>query len=530
MWLFRKLNLIYKSSFQPYSARKSNYFAMLLFVLFSAFLFNGFAQRCGDITVTFKPDTATGQYATICTSFNCIMTSVGRTQPNGNMNFGNDPVIYILSWTYTALGCPNGTSRTLLRFNELATIPIDAVITRAELKLYGLPASSGTGNSSYPGTPFPLSNQSFIQRITSVWNEKTVTWNTQPTTSTNSQITIPQSTTQWNWNFTDSSANLLAMVQDMVANPSQNFGFMFRLETEAVYRQLVFASNSNPDVALRPELTITYLRYSQTDTTMLNVTICEGNTYSENGFNEYQSGIYSIMRQNMFGCDSLVILNLDVQPPGDTIFISAAICNGEKYSENGFNEYISGNYVQNLQNRFGCDSIVCLNLTVNPSPEIEIISIVDNFCEQNFAQLQVITNAASFSWNTGSVEDKITVSESGVYSATAFINDCKKTAYYTIEECPCVIFVPNVFTPNGDGINEVFKPEISCYKTLKAYKMNIYDRWGSIIFRSTDYSIAWDGRTNKGKHCATGVYYCVIEYVNSKDEHFYKNTSVTLVR
>ena len=86
------------------------------------------------------------------------------------------------------------------------------------------------------------------------------------------------------------------------------------------------------------------------------------------------------------------------------------------------------------------------------------------------------------------------------------------------------------FNGNADDINEVFKPEISCSENFKEYKMCIYNRWGNLIFRSSDYFVGWNGTNNKGKDCSSGVYYCVIEYVNSKNERFSKNTAVTLLR
>jgi gliding motility-associated-like protein len=110
------------------------------------------------------------------------------------------------------------------------------------------------------------------------------------------------------------------------------------------------------------------------------------------------------------------------------------------------------------------------------------------------------------------------------------LGDCEKTASYTVEECPCIVFIPNAFTPNGDGINEVFRPVISCYETLKDYKLYIYNRWGEIVFISSDYAVGWDGTNGKGNDCSSGVYYALIKYTNSKNKPVFKTTSVTLFR
>jgi hypothetical protein len=199
-------------------------------------------------TVTFKPDSTIGQDA-----------SIGSL--NGNLNDNNTPELWLDAWTWNSVP---GTVRSFLKFDELSTIPACATIIGAELKLYGVTYYTNidpVGNSCYPGSPYSsyCPNQGFIQKVTSSWDAQTVTWNTQPTTTTVNQIIIPASTSQWNEHFTDNSANIVAMVQDWVSNPATNYGFMLRMETEARYRCIFFASSDHPVDSLHPELTVTYL-------------------------------------------------------------------------------------------------------------------------------------------------------------------------------------------------------------------------------------------------------------------------------
>ena len=212
------------------------------------------------VTVTFKPNAAMGHDASIVTHFGCILN--GNTQSTDVMNFGNSLHLQPMAWTWNTVGCPRGIIRSLIKFDQLSTIPSDAVIISAELKLFGVPSSVShvSGNSCYPFSPYSAScpNQAYIQKVTGAWDEQTVTWNTQPTTTTLNQITIPPTTLQWNWDFSDSSADLVAMVQDMVSNPASNFGFMIKLETEVYYRSILFASSDHPDPKLWPELAVTY--------------------------------------------------------------------------------------------------------------------------------------------------------------------------------------------------------------------------------------------------------------------------------
>lgn len=204
-------------------------------------------------TLVFKPNATVGKDAPICKFDNdCIST--GETQTNADRNFGTEETLWMKDWTWNAVGCSGGTIRSLLCFTELSNIPSNAVIVSATLRLYGVTSDR---NTSYPGAPASYyENTVVVQQITSPWNENTVTWNTQPSTTTANQFIIPQSTSEYNWNYSNSSSELVAMVQNMVSG--NNYGFMLRLQTEQHYRNMVFASSDHPDASLHPELEVTY--------------------------------------------------------------------------------------------------------------------------------------------------------------------------------------------------------------------------------------------------------------------------------
>lgn len=223
----------------------------VLFV--SALMLSAFLSFGQTTTVVFKPNATVGKDAPICKFDNdCIST--GETQTNADRNFGTEETLWMKDWTWNAIGCSGGTIRSLLCFTELSNIPSNAVIVSATLRLYGVTSDR---NTSYPGAPASYyENTVVVQQITSPWNENTVTWNTQPSTTTANQFIIPQSTSQYNWNYTNSSSELVAMVQNMVSG--NNYGFMLRLQTEQHYRNMVFASSDHPDASLHPELEVTY--------------------------------------------------------------------------------------------------------------------------------------------------------------------------------------------------------------------------------------------------------------------------------
>lgn len=76
------------------------------------------------------------------------------------------------------------------------------------------------------------------------------------------------------------------------------------------------------------------------------------------------------------------------------------------------------------------------------------------------------------------------------------------TALDTLQ-CHPEIYVPNAFTPNGDGLHDVVIPRFGCPPS--AYEFYIFDRWGNTIFQTTDPSIGWDGNVN-GRPAAMDVY------------------------
>lgn len=82
----------------------------------------------------------------------------------------------------------------------------------------------------------------------------------------------------------------------------------------------------------------------------------------------------------------------------------------------------------------------------------------------------------------------------------------------TVIACPA-IEIPNVFTPNGDGINDVFKINLSG-ESLINFNVNIYDRWGILVFASSSINNKWDGRTTSGLKVESGTYFYVLDLNN----------------
>lgn len=89
------------------------------------------------------------------------------------------------------------------------------------------------------------------------------------------------------------------------------------------------------------------------------------------------------------------------------------------------------------------------------------------------------------------------------------------------------IAFPNVFTPNGDGVNDEFRP---LFQSIKGFSIVIYNRWGKKVYESSDLGKGWDGKIG-GREAAEGVYYYVCEAEGYlKGERHRKKGSVTILR
>lgn len=116
-----------------------------------------------------------------------------------------------------------------------------------------------------------------------------------------------------------------------------------------------------------------------------------------------------------------------------------------------------------------------------------------------------------YTWQDGSTGNSYTVSEPGTYWVDVNSNGCVTRAYIDAiaDPCICEVIVPNAFTPNQDGVNDLFK-QLDC-ATMLSFNMRIFNRWGEMMFETSDINQGWDGTYN-GKQCEMGAYVYVIEY------------------
>ncbi|MDD4068121.1 MAG: gliding motility-associated C-terminal domain-containing protein, partial [Bacteroidales bacterium] len=236
----------------------------------------------------------------------------------------------------------------------------------------------------------------------------------------------------------------------------------------------------------------------------INATICEGDTYTENGFNQNTQGIYTQELQTINGCDSTIILDLIVVQSYNSN-INATICEGETYIENGFNENTAGTFTRNLTSIGGCDSIITLQLQVN--------NVRDTVIYDTIYSNQAYTHFGFYR------------TEEGTYFNTYQIGEgCPMhiTLYLAVKVIPEVnVWLPNALTPY-----DVVNTEFGYYtelQYLKSVHFEVYNRWGNRIFESTKIGQYWDG-TYKGKECQRGLYAWKLKYKTIFEDKLYEKS------
>ena len=171
-------------------------------------------------------------------------------------------------------------------------------------------------------------------------------------------------------------------------------------------------------------------------------------------------------------------------------------------------------------------SSVDANFTISPTSGVAPL----NASTTNLSQ-----NAISYFWNFGNgvTSTEETPSTQFLYEGTFYVwltatsaLGCKDSTYQivTVDESPD--FIPNVFTPNEDMVNDEFYPIIS--KITENYQMMIFNRWGELIFETTRQKDRWDG-TYHNTEVPVGVYFYVIAY-HFNGKNYYYNGSVTVLK
>ncbi len=259
-------------------------------------------------------------------------------------------------------------------------------------------------------------------------------------------------------------------------------------------------------------LSIRCIRHCENKTTTIKDTICSGSKYYIGNKEFTTSGKYTEKLWAYYGCDSTVTVELFVTPPPSST-LDTAICANDTLVFNNIKFTAPVQYSFIVQKPDGCDSVSTLNLALAKNE----LNIGDDttLCVGEELKIVIPSYFNKVLWNNGSTSFEMGITNEGEYSVGAEVcNQIIKDTIHVEFAVKKKVSLPNVFTPNNDGINDFLEivysePNID----LRKFQFTIVNRWGNIIYQSNDKDLSWDGKINN-QHASEGIYYYVIDIHN----------------
>ncbi|MES2629499.1 MAG: PKD domain-containing protein, partial [Bacteroidota bacterium] len=201
------------------------------------------------------------------------------------------------------------------------------------------------------------------------------------------------------------------------------------------------------------------------------------------------------------------------------------------------NNLRNGNYTIEATDANGCQLTDTFTIENRPAPVADFsASQYSGEAPANISFYNESTGAANYAWSFGNGETSTLAepayyySDSGTYQVQLYAANaagCADSITKTIMLAPMVsLYIPNSFTPDGDGINDFFTVKSYC---IESYQLDVWNRWGEKIITISQDSPGWDG-TFMGEECKTDSYpyrIVAVDYLGHKHHHLGK---VTLMR
>lgn len=272
--------------------------------------------------------------------------------------------------------------------------------------------------------------------------------------------------------------------------------------------------------------------------------------WSTGSFNQFitvnQAGLYSVTVTDAFGCvssDDVVVTENGVTHL-DFLSNNAEMCQGETYLVDAGDQWLYYNWANGSNDQYflttspgtfyvtvtdqgGCrysDSVV---VTVLTPPTLELGANM-NICPSEVLTLDAGAGFDSYLWSTGASTQTIDINASGNYFVTVTYNICTQSDVMNIgDDCPGRLFIPNVFSPNGDGLNDFFHVD---YVNMESLNMRIYDRWGKFLYESNNKDFQWDGTYNGNPLPEGSYYYTTLFKYNDNENTEERRGTVLIIR
>ena len=203
-----------------------------------------------------------------------------------------------------------------------------------------------------------------------------------------------------------------------------------------------------------------------------------------------------------------------------------------------FTNLQDGTYIVTVRDANGCEETTVGTIVDNSNP-ISVSFITKNVTCYGVDPLGAITanviggfSPYYFQWNNDSALNKNYLQNISAGTYTLQITDFNNCAFQdtvTVVSAPCCqLYIPNSFSPNDDGVNDVFIPITNA--TVTKYSFTIYNRWGNRVFFTSDISRGWDGKTKGLKSDVDTYFYLIDYYCPYSDKTYQLKGDVTLVK
>ncbi len=232
------------------------------------------------------------------------------------------------------------------------------------------------------------------------------------------------------------------------------------------------------------------------------------------------------------GCDGSILFS----PSGGTLPYSYSIDNCVTQQNNmSFSGLCSGAYQACLIDSNGCNVVLTTTVAPGVLPQADAGIIHPGVLCVTDSVLFLMANDPGGTWSGNGIVDSITgefdpaVAGTGTFNIMYTITGtCGDTNTIAIEICGDLTFtIPNVFSPNADGVNDLF---FIANEGLTALEGAIFNRWGQKMFEWNTLNGKWDGRAITGVEAPEGTYYCIIKAVGFDGEVHEKQGYFMLVR
>lgn len=260
-------------------------------------------------------------------------------------------------------------------------------------------------------------------------------------------------------------------------------------------------------------------------TNTVSVSICQGDQYQFGGNVLTVSGTYTDTLVSVStSCDSIVVLNLNVLAAIPLTEVFDTICVGSTYLFDGNSLTAPGIYTATLSSLQGCDSAITLNLAVINAPVApEVMTNLPLACYNGEFNGEILNPNDSFIYRWYVDPNGAAIGQGEKFTKIIDANTVVIYVHADNETCSSAFTMipitvdqqfkpdfemPNVITPNNDGINDEIDLE-AIFGGCIAYEISIFNRWGNLVF---DRGTAFNGKDNKGRDLVDGTYFYKLTY------------------